>query len=164
MPVAQRRKTRQNSNLFQTLTKTQLTELREAFNLIDRDCDSKLSVEDLTTFLESIGSPFTDEQIREMIEELQPNPTYIVWLTLIGERLSEIAGENELIEAFRVFDDDNDGLIENGFLKKWMTEEGEKLSREQYDYLVRGCIEGNMVNYRRLASKMKHGEIIESNE
>jgi myosin regulatory light chain 12 len=160
--VMERRKTRQSSNVFHMLSKAQLMELREAFNLIDRDSDSKLSVEDLTIFLESIGSPYTEEEIREMIKELEPNPTFIVLLTLIGERLSEIDSENSLIEAFRIFDDNNDGLIETNFLKKWLTEEGEPISKEAYEYLVKGCLEEGMVNYRKLASKMKHGEIIEN--
>lgn len=155
-----RRKTRQSSNVFNMLTKNQLTELKEAFVLFDRDCDSKLSVQDLTVFLESIGSPYTQEQIQEMIEELEPNPTYIVLLTVIGERLSEISSERELVEALRVFDDNNDGLIDTNFLRKWMTEEGNPITKEQYEYLVRGCLEDGLVNYRRLASKMKHGEII----
>lgn len=156
----ERRKTRQNSNVFNMLTKTQLAELKEAFILLDRDCDSKLSVEDLTIFLESIGSPFTDDQIREMVAELEPNPTYIVLLTVIGERLGEISPEHELVEAFRVFDDDNDGLVDQGILRYWMTEEGDGITKEQFDYLARGCVEDGMINYRRLASKMKHGEII----
>ncbi|ELA41039.1 uncharacterized protein VICG_01921 [Vittaforma corneae ATCC 50505] len=161
MPLQhQRRKTRQNSNVFNMLTKNQLTELKEAFILLDRDCDSKLSVQDLTVFLESIGSPYSEDQIKEMIAELEPNPTYIVLLTVIGERLSEIDSEREIIEAFRIFDEDNDGLIDSNFLKRWMTEEGNPISKEQYEYLVRGCVEDGMVNYRKLSSKMKHGEII----
>ncbi|KAM0680224.1 hypothetical protein GINT2_001609 [Glugoides intestinalis] len=143
------------------LTKSQLCELREAFTLIDRDCDSRVSVEDLTIFLESIGSPYTEEQIKEMVAELEPNPTYIVLLAQIGERLSEIAPFQELVEAFRIFDDDNDGLIENSLLKRWMTEQGNPIGKEQYDYLIRGCVEDGMVNYRKLATKIKHGELIE---
>jgi len=158
--LRERRRTRQNSNVFNMLTKSQLSELKEAFILLDRDCDSKLSVEDLTIFLESIGSPFSDEQIREMIAELEPNPTYIVLLTVIGERLGEIDSERELVEAFRMFDEDNDGLVEHGELKRWMTEEGEGMAKEQFEYLIRGCVEDGMVNYRKLASKMKHGEIL----
>lgn len=156
----QRRKTRQSSNIFNMLTKNQLSELKEAFILIDRDCDSKLSIEDLTIFLESLGSPYSNEQIKEMIDELGPNPTYIVLLTVIGERMCEIDDEKEIIESFRIFDDDNDGFIENSVLKRSMVVEGSVLSGEQYDYVVRGCLENGLVNYRKLANKMKHGEIL----
>lgn len=160
MPV-QRRRTRQNSNIFHMLSKTQLVELREAFNLLDADSDSRLTAADLSLFLQSIGSPFSDQEIQEMIQELEPNPTYIVLLTLIGERLSEIQNEKDLVEAFRVFDDDNDGHIDNDVLRSWMTK-NDAISREDYDYLVRGCVEGGRVNYRRLSSKMKHGEVMEN--
>lgn len=160
--VLQRRKTRQNSNIFHMLSKNQLVELREAFNLLDTDSDSRLTAEDLGLFLQSIGSPFSDQEIQEMVRELEPSPTYIVLLTLIGEKLSEIQSEKELIEAFRVFDEDNDGYIDNDLLGSWMTGKGNAISREDYDYLVRGCVEGGRVNYRRLSSKMKHGEVMEN--
>lgn len=162
MPMVERRKTRQSSNVFHMLSKNQLIELREAFNLIDRDSDSKLSVEDLTIFLESIGSPYSEVQIKEMILELEPNPTYIVLLTLIGEKLSEIDSEKDLLEAFKIFDEDNDGLIESSFLKKWFIEHGTPITKENYEYLIKGCVYDGLVNYRKLVSKMKHGEIIEN--
>lgn len=161
----QRRQTRQNSNIFQMLTKNQLVELREAFNMIDVDADSKLTIFDLTTFLQKIGSPFTDVEIKEMIDELEPNPTYIMLLTIIGERLSEISNEKEIMECFSYFDDkmvENDYFIDNSFFKEWMTEKGDKLTVEEYDYLVRGCVENGRLNYKKLTKKMKHGEIVEN--
>lgn len=156
-----RRKTRQNSNVFHMLTKNQIVQLREAFNLLDIDADSKLSVDDLTTFLGSIGSPFSAAEIAEMVEELEPNPNFMILLTCIGEKLAEISPEKDLCEWFRLFDDDNDGLIDNAFLKHWMTEKGNRISEKDFTYLVRGCEEGDQINYRKLVSKIKHGEIIE---
>lgn len=157
-----RRKTRQSTNVFHMLTKEQLVHLREAFNLMDVDSDSKLSVEDMTTFLASIGSPFSEEDIKEMVEELEPNPTFMILLTCIGERLSEISPEKDICEWLKIFDEDNDGYVETEFLRQWMTEKGEFLTPEDFDYLIRGCEELGRIDYRKLASKIKHGEIIES--
>lgn len=157
-----RRKTRQNSNLFHMFTKAQITQLREAFNLMDVNSDSKLCVEDLTAFLESIGSPFTQDEIKEMIEELEPNATFMILLTCIGEKLSLISSEKEICEWFKVFDEDNDGLIETNLLRYWMTEKGDKMDVNDFTYLIRGCEESGKVNYRKLASKIKHGEILET--
>jgi hypothetical protein len=39
---------------------------------------------------------------------------------------------------------------------------GEPISKEAYEYLVKVCLEERMANYRELASKMKHGKIIEN--
>ena len=160
--MAQRRKTRQSSNVFHMLTKNQIIELREAFNILDTDSDSKLCFNDLKTFLESIGSPFSDEEIKEMLEELEPNTTFMTLLTCIGERLSELADENELIENFRIFDESNDGFINKELLKYWMTEQGNKISEKDFEYLIRGCEENNKIDYRKLSIKMKHGEFIEN--
>lgn len=156
-----RRRTRQNSNVFRTLTKNQIVQLREAFNLLDTNSDTKLCVDDLTTFLESIGSPFSQDEIKEMIEELEPTPNFMILLTCIGEKLAEVSSEKELFDSLRLFDDNNDGLIENDLLRAWMTERGDRLSPKDYEYLVRGCEEGDLINYKKLVSKIKHGEIIE---
>ena len=143
------------------LSKNQLVELREAFNMLDTDGDSKLTKEDLSSFLETIGSPFTEAEIEEMIQELQPNPTYIVLLTLIGERLSEISPEKELIAAFGAFDDENDGFADYSLLKSWMVENKDNpIAKEDYDYLVRGCVENGRINYGKLVDKIKHGEFL----
>ncbi|KAI4292214.1 myosin regulatory light chain 12 [Pancytospora philotis] len=158
--VIKRRSTRQNSNVFHMLTKTQIVQLREAFNLLDINADSKLCVDDLAGFLESIGSPFSSDEIAEMIQELEPNPTFMMLLTCIGEKLGEISPEAELCEAFRIFDEDNDGLIDAGLLARWMTESGDRLSAADFAYLIRGCEDGGKVDYRKLVSKIKHGEII----
>lgn len=158
--MVERRCRRQSSNVFQMFTKTQRNEIREAFNLMDRDADSKISVADLTSFLESIGSPYTDEEIAEMVKELEPNPNYLSLLSLIGEKMTNVSSEKELYNAFRLFDEENKGFIENSVFRKWMTEKGDPISKEYYDYLVKGCVEDGKLNYKDLILKMRHGEII----
>ena len=155
-----RRKVRQNSNVFHMLTKDQIMQLREAFNLLDTDADSKLSVSDLTIFLDSIGSPFTDNEIKEMLEELEPNPNFMMLLTCIGEKLSDVHPEKDILAALKYFSDDGSGMVENALLKRWMTETGDPISEADYNYLVRGCEEDGMINCQKLASKIKYGEII----
>lgn len=145
------------------LTKNQLMELREAFNLLDTDSDMKLTAEDLTSFLQNIGSPYSQAEIKEMIEEIEINPTYLGLLTVLGEKLEEIDSEREIYEALSCFDDKGDGFIEPSLFKKWMTENGDAISVSDYEYLVRGCMEDGQLNYKKLSLKMKHGEIIEEN-
>lgn len=155
-----RRKTRQSSNVFHMLTKAQIVQLREAFNLLDVDADSCLSVDDLRNFLMSIGSPFTDDEIKEMVEELEPNANFMILLTCIGERLAEISSEKELFEQMKLFDDDGTGMVNIDMLRHWMTEKGDPISNADFEYLIRGCVENNKVDCKKLASKIKHGEII----
>ncbi len=155
-----RRKTRQSSNVFHMLTKNQILKLREAFNLLDVDSDSRLSFSDMTLFLDTIGSPFSDNDIVEMLNELESNPSFMTLLTHISEKLSKISPETDLIKAFKLFSENGDEFIDANVLKLWMTQKGDPISEEDYDYLVRGCVENNMVNYKKLVSKIKYGEII----
>lgn len=158
---APRRKTRQNSNVFHMLSKSQIVQLREAFNLLDGDGDSRISAQDLAEFLESTGLVKTPEEVAEMVEELGPSGNFMMLLTCIGERIAGISSEREIYEWLRLFDDDDDGEVDEELLRFWMTSKGEGLARADYEYLVRGCVDGGRVSLRRLASKMRHGEVLE---
>jgi myosin regulatory light chain 12 len=159
-----RRQKRQNSNIFHMLGKSQIVELREAFNLLDTNSDSVVSRADLENFLGSIGSPFTDEEVDGMMEEACDSMTFMLFLTMIGERLSCTDTERAIASALQEFDDRGDHFIDEEVLRKWLTEEGDEMSHEDVDLLFKGCIEDGRINCRSLTSKMKYGEIITSAE
>jgi myosin regulatory light chain 12 len=159
LPMKRRQK-RQNSNIFHMLGKNQIVELREAFNLLDNNSDSIVDKADLESFLGSIGSPFTEREIDEMMGEACENMTFMLFLTMIGERLSCTDTEKAIAGALQVFDDRGDHFIDEDVLRKWLTEEGDRMSHEDVDLLLRGCVEDGRINCKSLTGKMKYGEIV----
>ena len=63
-----RRQKRNSSNVFHMFHKDQMGEMRDAFSLFDTDGDGKVTFDDLNTFLESIGSPYSKDEIKEMMK------------------------------------------------------------------------------------------------
>lgn len=155
-----RRQKRQNSNIFHMLTKGQIVELREAFNFLDTNSDTLVDRADLDSFLASIGEPFSSEEVDEMMAEAGDSMTYMLFLTMIGERLSCTDPEKTILEALKEFDEDGDNTVDEGMLRTWLTEKGDVMTSEDVDLLLRGCVEDGRVCCRALASKMKYGEVV----
>merc|ERR1712133_68442 len=119
----QRRNRRQSSNVFHMFTKEQISELRDAFNLFDVDGDGKISVDDLKQFLESIGNPYTNTEIETMVSQLEPNCNFMMLLTYLGEKMSEIGDANTILNAFKNLDQNNSGKIGKERLRELLKEE-----------------------------------------
>ena len=71
------------------------------------------------------------------------------FLTMMAKKMKDTDSEEELKEAFRVFDKDGNGFISAAELKLVMTNLGEKLTEEEVDEMIREAdIDGDgQVNY-----------------
>ncbi|CAF1313828.1 unnamed protein product [Didymodactylos carnosus] len=59
------------------------------------------------------------------------------FLSLMSRRMKDSDDEEEIREAFRVFDRDGDGFISADELRHVMTNLGEKLTDEEIDEMIR---------------------------
>ena len=59
------------------------------------------------------------------------------FLTMMARKMKETDSEDEIKEAFRVFDKDGNGFISAAELRYVMTHLGEKFTDEQVDEMVR---------------------------
>ena len=71
------------------------------------------------------------------------------FLSLMARKSKEVDTEEELIEAFKVFDCDGNGLISAAELRHVMTNIGEKLNDDEVDEMIREAdIDGDgHINY-----------------
>lgn len=71
------------------------------------------------------------------------------FLTMMSRKMKDTDSEEELREAFRVFDKDGNGFISAAELRHVMTNLGEKLTDEEVDEMIREAdIDGDgQVNY-----------------
>ncbi|ORD94284.1 CALM [Enterospora canceri] len=142
-------------------TKEQIGELRDAFNLFDADGDGKVSASDLKQFMSSIGDPCSETEIAEMVSVLEPNCNFMMLLTHLGEKMAEIGDLNSILSAFKNIDVDNSGLIAKDRLYSILsTNLPNKMSEKLFNKLIDGCSENNQINYQKLSTKIKHGELI----
>lgn len=80
------------------------------------------------------------------------------FLTMMARKMKDTDSEEEIREAFRVFDKDGNGFISAAELRHVMTNLGEKLTDEEVDEMIREAdIDGDgQVNYEGTLKSSTH--------
>ena len=80
------------------------------------------------------------------------------FLTMMARKMKDTDSEEEIREAFRVFDKDGNGFISAAELRHVMTNLGEKLTDEEVDEMIREAdIDGDgQVNYEGMFAVLVH--------
>ncbi|CAA7399175.1 unnamed protein product [Spirodela intermedia] len=123
------------------LTEEQISEFQEAFCLFDKDGDGAITLEELATVIRSLGPTPTEEELLDMVEEADVDSSGTVdfreFLSIMAIKTKEVNAEEELDEAFKVFDKDQDGYISADELRNVMVSLGEKLTDEEVEQMIR---------------------------
>ena len=120
----------------------QLREFREAFAFFDKDGNGRITAEELSTVVRSLGQSPTPEELREMVRDADADGNgtieFAEFLALMSrQREAANADDNEeLREAFGVFDRDHDGHISKAELRHVMISLGEKLTDEEVEGMI----------------------------
>lgn len=116
------------------LTEERIAEFREAFELFDKDQDGCITIDELAALMKALNLPATDQEIQNMKSEVDVdqngNIEYKEYISLIARRVRDVDLEEEMIEAFKIFDTNNDGHLSKDELKVVMQIIGEKLVGE----------------------------------
>lgn len=140
------------------LSEDQVAEFKEAFMLFDKDEDGAITMAELGVVMRSLGQRPTETELRDMVNGVDQDGNGSIefneFLQMMSKKMKGAEGEDELREAFRVFDKNNDGLISNSELRHVMTNLGEKLSDEEVDDMIKEAdIDGDgMVNYEEFVT------------
>ncbi|CAI5683182.1 calmodulin 3 [Phyllostomus discolor] len=134
------------------LTEEQIAEFKEAFSLFDKDGDGTITTKELGTVMRSLGQNPTEAELQDMINEVDADE----FLTMMARKMKDTDSEEEIREAFRVFDKDGNGYISAAELRHVMTNLGEKLTDEEVDEMIREAdIDGDgQVNYEEFVQMM----------
>ena len=146
--------------LAEQLTPEQIAEFKEAFSLFDKNGDGTIATKDLGTVMRSLGANPTEAELHDMINEIDADGNGTVdfpeFLTLMARKMKDVDSEEEIIEAFKVFDKDGNGFISAAELRHIMTNLGEKLTDEEADEMIREAdVDGDgMINYVEFVKMM----------
>ncbi|XP_024951770.2 calmodulin-like protein 8 isoform X1 [Citrus sinensis] len=149
------------------LPEDQIAEFQEAFCMLDGDGDGCITIEELAVAIKSLDQNPTEEELRNMISEVDVNGNGTIefgeFLNLMARKMKENEAQEELKEAFKVFDKDQDGYIspnEWSFmdlqLRHVMMNIGEKVTDEELEQMVREAdLDGDgQINYEEFARMM----------
>ncbi|KAJ3054111.1 hypothetical protein HK097_002631 [Rhizophlyctis rosea] len=129
-----------SSHKAHDLTPEQKQEIREAFDLFDTDGSGTIDVKELKVAMRALGFEPKKDEIKRMIAEIDRSGSGTIdfneFLELMTAKMSERDSREEILKAFRLFDDDETGKITFKNLKRVAKELGENLTDEELQEMI----------------------------
>ena len=120
------------------LTKEQIEEYKSAFSLFSRA--GRITSKELGALMRSLGQNPTVEELQEMMNEVDVDTNgaadFPDFLKIMVSKRKDEDSEDEVREAFRMFDKKKSGLISVAELRHVMTSLGDSLTDEEVDEMI----------------------------
>lgn len=143
--------------MSEKLSQEQISAYKEAFSLFDKGRHGKITVSELGTVMRSLGSTPSEAEVRDMVNEVGAGSDGTVdlseFLAIMARKTKDTDSEEEVREAFRVFDRSGSGFISAAELRHVLTSIGDKLTEEEADEIIREAdVDGNgQIDYNEFA-------------
>ncbi|KAE9585959.1 putative EF-hand domain pair protein [Lupinus albus] len=139
------------------------SELKRIFQLFDRNGDGRITMKELNDSLEKLNIFIPDNELAKMIEKIDVNHDGCVDIDEFGELYKSIMDdrdeEEDMREAFNVFDQNGDGFISVEELRSVLSSLGLKQGRTVEDckkMIMKVDVDGDgMVDYKEFKQMMK---------
>lgn len=126
---------------MEPFTKEEIEEYKTTFSLFDKESNGCIDTKDLGIVLRALGKNPTEKYVKEMIGEVDQHRTgkicFIDFLKLMTAQRDDCTVEEELKEAFKVFDREDKGYIEAAELRHVLICLGETLTIEEADDMIK---------------------------
>nr|CAB3266512.1 calmodulin-like [Phallusia mammillata] len=143
------------------LTEEQIAEFKSAYKAYAKEEDGPVLNKDIGTVIRSLGFYPSEADLAAIIEEADAEGMGWIdiadFLNVMAKRSKEpIFTEDDIREAFRVFDKEANGFIAAAELRQVMTTIGEVLTEEEVDEMIRNSeVDGDgQVNYEEFVTRM----------
>jgi len=133
VPKKKAKKGGAGSNIFDLFTQKQVSEFKEGFQVMDKDKDGILGMEDLKLTFAQLGREGTEEDFQSMLDDF-PNPiNFTGLLSMFSSRSSGEQDDDEVIvSAFKSFEG-KPGEIDPNQFRSMLKAFGDKFTDAEVD-------------------------------
>ena len=144
-------------------TDEKVLQLKEAFNLFDRDGDGVITTKELGTVMKSLGQNLEEEELSDMINEVDGDGNgtidfheFIVMMTNAFNAMKDNYSDEVLHGAFKMIDIDGNGFINAEELRQVMENLGERFSEEEVGMMITEADKDGdgLINYEEFTAMM----------
>ncbi|PAA91558.1 hypothetical protein BOX15_Mlig001728g1 [Macrostomum lignano] len=116
-------------------------DMRETFNMFDKNGNGEIEVNELRTVIQCLGQNPTEKDVQLMIQEYDLNKDGTInfeeFCQMMKNRIKTVESkQNEMKVAFQMFDKNGDGKISSNELMEVMTKLGEKLTMDEVKEMI----------------------------
>jgi len=116
------------------------TQIKEAFDLFDTDGSGSIDSKELKVAMRALGFEPKKEEIQKMISDVDDDGSgsieYEEFLKMMTHKILNRDPKDEILKAFRLFDDDETGKISFKNLKRVAKELGERMTDEELQEMI----------------------------
>jgi len=142
------------------LSEEQIGLFKDQFDMYDADHDGSVNTKEVGQILKSLGKNPTEGELVELVNYVDQDGTGMLdfpeFLSMMRKCTDDANSEEEMQEAFRVFDRDGNGYVTEKELRLIMMNLGEKLSDEEIDEMIQCAdVDGDgQINYEEFINLM----------
>ncbi|KAG8783824.1 hypothetical protein FRC15_004478 [Serendipita sp. 397] len=131
------------------LSDEQIAEFKDSFSDLDKDGDGRITTEELGAAMRSLGLKPSDKELDFMVKQVDVDGNGTIdfneFLVLMAQKIKD----GEILQAFKVFDENGDGYISKQELASVMTKLGQRLSDKEVDQMMEAADtnEDGKINY-----------------
>jgi len=122
------------------MSEESIFKFKNAFAAFESKNTGLIKVKQLGGVMRYLGQNPSEAELQDMINEVDKDGSGVVsfpsFLYVMAKKLSDEEAEDEIREAFKVFDGDGNGFINRMELRHVMMNLGEKMTEEECDALV----------------------------
>lgn len=148
------------------LSQQKRQEIREAFELFDTDGSGTIDAKELNVAMRALGFEMTEEQITQMIADVDKDGSGAIdfdeFVHMMTDKMGERDTKEELMKAFRIIDQDENGKISASDIQRIAKDLGESFTDREIQQMIDeadkdGDGEVNSEEFIRMMGKTNYG-------
>ena len=121
------------SNVFDMFSQKQVAEMKEGFQIMDRDKDGIINKDDLRSIFDEIGRIASDEELIDMLNEADGPLNFTMFLNMFAEKnKGEVDDDDVIKKAFMAYVNE-EGYIDCDNFRHALMTWGDKFSAKEVD-------------------------------